>query len=239
MGAVVLISLTPVSDILLRLSYRFRKPLADEKEMLHRIFASVCQAAKKDPGDYRVYVVDDPFPNGYALGSNNVAITRSILRDFPESELKGVLAHELGHLHYGDTIRKRVFVTVSIIGQAALTCYRLIGGIFNTLAVLPLPIINLMFWFIGIMFKLQVWIMELAMLSPLTIGAMFGSRLDEYRADRYAFEVGQGEGLISFLHRTMDTGNSSSGFLAILRRSHPASAERIRRIEQMKNKKGG
>ena len=234
MAGLVIISLTPAADALLRFSYGFREPLRDEVDKLHWIFVSVCRTANKNAKEYRLYIADEPFPNAYALGRNNLAITRMLLKRFPEKEIKGVMAHELGHLHYGDTVNNRVFITVCLAGQVALIFFKCLAGISGALSKLPIPFINIIFIFISWLFSIIIWAVQLLLMLPLSIGAMFGSRKDEYRADRYAFEIGHGEGLYSFLYHILDMqGNRSNGLLAILHRTHPQTGERIRKLEEM------
>lgn len=237
MGAVVTLGLTPAADTLLRLSYGFRKPLKDEGDKLQRLFEDVCYAAKVEPGKFKVYVMDDLNPNACALGYNQIAVTRGLLKTFSDNEIKGILAHEMGHLHYGDTIRNRVFITVSILGQISLFGYHCLSGIFSMLSKIPIPLLNLFFFLMSLFFSFVTWFMQLLLVLPLGVGAMFGVRQNEYRADRYALEIGQGEGLYSALYRFLDSDNvKPSGFLAILHRSHPDTGKRIHKIEQMQGK---
>lgn len=133
MSVMVILGLTPAADTLLRLSYGFRQPLKDERDKLQRLFSEVCRAARKEPGSFKVYVMDDLSPNACALGRNHVAVTRGLLKDFSDEQIKGILAHEMGHLHFGDTIRNRVFVTVSILGQVSLFGYHCLSGFFSML----------------------------------------------------------------------------------------------------------
>ena len=56
----------------------------------------------------RVYVVDDPAPNAFATGRDPkhsvVAVTTGLRRILDESELEGVLAHELSHIGNRDML---------------------------------------------------------------------------------------------------------------------------------------
>lgn len=237
MVVLVFFSLTPIADIFLRFIYGFRKPIRDEKEKLQNLFEVVCKGAGKNPNTYKLYVVDEEFPNAYALGINNIAVTRRLLQNFSNNEIKGVIAHEVGHLHYGDSIYTRVFMTVSIIGQIALIFYTIAGKILVSLARIPIPFLNLFSLFAGWAFSLQAWVIEILLLVPLSVGAMFGSRQNEYRADRYAYEIGQGEGLYAFLHRILDDNpGRNNGLLNVLRASHPKTGNRIRKLEEAEDK---
>ena len=54
----------------------------------------------------KVYVIPDPSPNAFATGRDPqhaaVAATEGIMRVLSESELEGVIAHELAHVKHRD-----------------------------------------------------------------------------------------------------------------------------------------
>jgi len=60
----------------------------------------------------RVYFIDSPQPNAFATGRNPhkavVAVTRGILKLMPPEELRGVLAHEMGHIKNRDILIQSV-----------------------------------------------------------------------------------------------------------------------------------
>ena len=228
-----LISYTPATDFVFRLIYGFRKPLIDEKDKLERLFQRVCCSAEKNFMAFRVYVVDDPMPNAYALGKNSIGISRTLLLRYPDSEIEAVLAHELGHLHYGDSMHLRLFLTLSLVGQAVLFIYRVFAGLLSGLSRIPIPFVNIAFLFFSWIIRSQNWICQILLIAPLSFGALFGARKMEYRADKFAFSIGHGTGLYYYLYRVLDTPNSSTGILRLLNSTHPSTAERIRRIYDM------
>jgi heat shock protein HtpX len=63
----------------------------------------------------RVYLVEDPAPNAFAVGREpenaSVAVTTGLLRLLNRDELQGVVAHEIGHIHNLD-IR---FMTIAAV----------------------------------------------------------------------------------------------------------------------------
>ena len=54
----------------------------------------------------RVFIVDDPAPNAFAVGRNpdkaSVAVTIGLLKILNRDELQGVVAHEIGHIKNRD-----------------------------------------------------------------------------------------------------------------------------------------
>jgi len=72
----------------------------------------------------KVYVIDDPAPNAFATGRDPrhayVAATTGLLDIMDDNELKGVMAHELGHVqNYDIRVMMIVFGLVSAIGLIA------------------------------------------------------------------------------------------------------------------------
>jgi heat shock protein HtpX len=81
---------------------------------LHRIVSGLAQrAALPMP---RVYVINDASPNAFATGRNpshaSVAATEGILQVLSESELEGVMAHELAHVKNRDILISSVAATL-------------------------------------------------------------------------------------------------------------------------------
>ncbi|MHB1171190.1 MAG: M48 family metalloprotease [Lacisediminihabitans sp.] len=72
----------------------------------------------------KVYIVDDPAPNAFATGRDpqhaSVAATTGLLDLMDDSELEGVMAHELGHVQNYDTrVSMIVFGLVVAVGFIA------------------------------------------------------------------------------------------------------------------------
>jgi heat shock protein HtpX len=83
----------------------------------------------------KVYIIQDPSPNAFATGRNPehaaVAATEGILQLLSESELEGVIAHELAHVKHRDTLTSTIAATLAaaIVGLGRLAMYAgLFGG---------------------------------------------------------------------------------------------------------------
>lgn len=190
----------------------------------------------------KLWVIPEESPNAFATGRNpahaSVAVTAGILRLMEDRELEGVLAHELGHVKNRDILTSSVAATIA----AAITM-----------------VARMAFWFgaprrdddeggspFGALFMLIV-----APIAALLI-QMAISRTREYAADATSAEVtGSPWGLVSALQKLetwsrripMDASPATAHMFIIkpftgesimrLFSTHPATADRIARLESM------
>jgi len=84
-------------------------------------------------------------------------------------------------------------------------------------------------WLLRLLFLLFDWFVQL----PFYLGRLFGSRRNEYAADRFAAQVGCGSGLRSFLERVLTPREARAGFFERLKRTHPPAAKRVRRLAHL------
>ena len=79
----------------------------------------------------KVYIIPDSSPNAFATGRNPshaaVAATEGLMRILSESELEGVIAHELAHVKHRDTLISTVAATIA----AAITMLAQFGMFFG------------------------------------------------------------------------------------------------------------
>ncbi len=196
----------------------------------------------------KVYVIDDPAPNAFATGRDPdhaiVCATTGLLDMMSDTELEGVIAHELGHVqNYDIRVMMIVFGLVSAIGLIA-------------------DIILHMFWWGGNNRDRQVNPVILvlgiaaAILAPLaaSLVQLAVSRRREYLADSTgALTTRYPEGLASALEKIRDHGSVmrkqntatahlffanplKGGGLSNLFSTHPPLDERIARLRGMETK---
>jgi heat shock protein HtpX len=93
-------------------------------------------AAKDNLPMPKLYFVDTPIPNAFATGRSHkhsvVAVTRGITELLSDSELRAVLAHELGHIKNRDMLVSTIAATlggaVAFIAEMAFWGGALFGG---------------------------------------------------------------------------------------------------------------
>jgi len=194
----------------------------------------------------KVYIINDPAPNAFATGRDPehavVAATTGLLEIMSDSELEGVMAHEMGHVkNYDIRVSLVVFGLVVAIGLIADILFRMIfwggrGSRNNNAG--PAALIMLA---IGI---------AAAILAPIVASVVQAavSRQREYLADATgALTTRHPEALASALEKLQAYGrpvartNTSMshlwisdpnrpGFLARLFSTHPPIADRVARL---------
>ncbi len=191
----------------------------------------------------KLYVTPDESPNAFATGRNpnhaSVAFTAGILRLMSDSEIEGVVAHELGHVLHRDILISSVAATLA----AAITL-----------------IARMAFWFGGTRDDEDrgggMWGALLMMiLAPIAAALiqMAISRSREYSADEASAKyVGSPYPLINALGKLdayskripMDASPATAHMFIIkpftgeammrLFSTHPSTEDRIRRLQAMR-----
>lgn len=79
----------------------------------------------------KLWLISDPSPNAFATGRNpqhaSVAFTAGILESMSDSEIEGVVAHELGHVLHRDILISSVAATIA----TAITFFSRMGFFFG------------------------------------------------------------------------------------------------------------
>ncbi len=103
------------SDKIVLAMYRAREADEAEYPYLYSIVRRLCQ--KSGLPFPRIYVIPTPSPNAFATGRSPrhaaVAVTEGIMRILSESELEGVIAHELSHIKNRDILISSIAATMA------------------------------------------------------------------------------------------------------------------------------
>ena len=117
-GALLLVNLMGGESVLLS-SANAREVAHDEAPQLYNVVEEMRIAAAL-PAMPRVFIIDTPVPNAFAVGLNPeracVAVTAGLLERLSRDELQGVIAHELGHISNRDTL----FMTLAGVTLGAI-----------------------------------------------------------------------------------------------------------------------
>lgn len=200
-----------------------------------------------------LYIIPSPQPNAFATGRDPnhsaVAVTEGLLQMLSQDELEGVIAHELAHIKHRDILISSIAATIAgAIGFIAQMLQW--GAIFGTARdeegehVNPLAAI-----FVAMFIGVAATLIQLAI-----------SRAREYEADRGGAEIcGRPLSLANALRKIeyaaermpMHVNPAASHMYIInplggdllrgmmnLMRTHPDTADRIQRLEQMAYRMG-
>jgi Zn-dependent protease with chaperone function len=232
------------AGIALFLHSRYRKPLRAEEARLSAAIGELLQKSESRRR-VRIWIDESGELNAYATGYHTIIISKGLLTALSPVELRGVLAHELGHLLSGDTIVATAFLTAGLLPKAvfgvcragvfilrsALVRVNIIAGVMILLvlgllldrahllkAVVPVLLFVLLFTVLNRVFKFF---------------ALLLGRLAEYRQDAFAFRLGYGDGLRRALERLAASGEVPvSRYYIVMHSTHPVIFNRIRRLEK-------
>jgi len=238
------IAFTPIGEKLLRgLEHVRRIETKQEKEYLLPLFQEVYMRAKEHNPKLEpieLCIIDRMIVNACALGKGTIAVTKGAIATFSKDELKAIMAHEIAHILYGDTMA-RLYTTV---GNGIFTVFVLAAKAFIFIAELIEAILSkarfsfalILILIVKFLYQLIVIVISFLMQMMLSIT----SRSSEYRADRYAYELGYGEKLVQgfYLLEKIRLGTDAT-VIQKMTASHPRITARIERIETLLEKENG
>jgi heat shock protein HtpX len=235
-----------LTDLYFFFRYHLRRPTRPEEEKLVAAFHAVRErAGYKKAVKLRVH--ESGGWNAFAIGTQTIAVSKGMLADLTDDELKGVLAHELGHLVSYDTVVVAAYVTAGYLPRVMGFVYRWIAAIARSgfrkrYHVLPGIIRLLIFGAILYFLHLQNAIIAIilftilfAVLAPLfRFLTLLLMRVTEYRQDAFAQQLGYGKGLRDVLEKmTYKAEHDVNPYYIVFNSNHPIIYNRIRRLEEL------
>ena len=204
------------------------------------LFNEVYARAKmKDPilsSNIRLYMINDHYPNAFALGRNTVCVTRGLLY-LDDEEIKGIFAHEFSHLSNKDTD----FLLFIYIGNLVMTCGFMIAramiwiiSFFLGVATSDHDDYDVVKGLRGLIFARLadlLYVIAVGLYTKLgLILVRHSMRKQEYEADKFAYDLGYGEQLRDALTQLQDTNEAPKKFAANLMSTHPDIFSRIDKL---------
>ena len=204
------------------------------------LFNEVYARAKmKDPilsPNVKLYMINDPYPNAFALGRNTVCVTRGLLH-LDDEEIKGIFAHEFSHLSNKDTD----FLLFIYIGNLVMTFGFMIAraiiciiGFFLGVAASDDDDYDVVKGLRGLIFARLadlLYVIAVGLYTKLgLILVRHSMRKQEYEADKFAYDLGYGEQLRDALTELLDVNETPKNFAANLMSTHPDTFSRIDKL---------
>jgi len=113
------------SDSIVLRMHKARPLGMQESSRIHAMVESLSQRAQIPPP--RIYVMEHPSPNAFATGRDPskgvIVVSTGLLQLLDERELEGVLAHELSHIRYRDTMVQSIAATLG--GAVMMVAYQM------------------------------------------------------------------------------------------------------------------
>ena len=251
-GVLLLVNLMGGESVLLA-SANAREVAHDDAPQLYNVVEEMRIAAAL-PAMPRVFIIDTPVPNAFAVGLKPeracVAVTTGLLERLSRDELQGVIAHELGHISNRDTL----FMTLAGVTLGAIVLLADAG-------------MRMMFWGGGNRRRssssgkgggataiLMIAALVLAILAPIIARLLYFacSRQREYLADASAAQYTRYPAALANALRKIATQQdpkkipvnrvvapmyainplAAAGSSSVFG-THPPTAERIRRLMEM------
>ena len=240
-GISITIALSPIGEFILRTIENCREPVTQqEKDYLLPMFEEVYENAKEVypelNNSIKIYINDEMHVNAYAIGRKTIAITAGALATFSAEELKGIIAHEFGHLMHGHTKALLLSVIGNLIFSILILFFRLMFWIVQIIT----QIASYFSW-LGVIFAIMnfmaSWTVEIAVFLFMNLSQIIlslNSRTNEYQADTFAYEIGYGRELTDALYLIQKISmNAKLTLTQRLKASHPHTAKRIENLEQL------
>lgn len=213
----IIIGLTSIGERITVYLKDFRKPTIEEQYYIMPHLYAVCEAANKPLP--MLYIQDCRGINAMAIGRHSVIVTSGVVGKVKSDELCGLLAHELGHLIYKDTVRLNAIYYLNLLGNLSVAIAAgLIIGMTDEgkNEYIPTPLLLIVGLLKVVQFLVQLF---------LKLGDYSICRREELRADSYAKDLGYGEGLARFLKRGFEYKTRSSFFS-----THPTKKIRLENL---------
>ena len=207
-----------------------------EKEYLLPLFEEVYQDVKElypSLPKIKLHIVDTMTANAMAIGNHTVAVTQGAIDTFSAEELKGIIAHEISHIYYGDTkvaiintIGNGIFAVLTFFIKLFIRGLEYIAMMCESTVIQA--VLNLLRYLLELCIFVMLWLGELIL--------SFNSRSNELKADKFAFDTGYGGQLTEALYiiQKMSLGQKMKLVHKMIA-SHPRTSKRIGRLEELED----
>ena len=248
----IAVSFSPLGDWIVRFKNGCKKIDGHEQEeRINSLFNEVLEKARKvNPSlsdNMKIFIKESDEINAFAFGRKTVCITTALL-DRSDDEIKGVMAHEIGHIANRDTD----LLQVVNVANVYVTLYGLVLGAIVLFYKGTFKAIGWVFTLIAgsigeaIMAFFTRVFLDLALTALLTAATFLWTalgnilvkesmRLNEYEADKFACTLGYAKPYILLLNEMRLEEKKMSKFkraVAYMSSDHPSADSRLRELRK-------
>ena len=159
--------------------------------------------------------------NAFAFAHDKVAINTGTLEGSDQEVLRGIIAHELGHIAHLDVTANVIAQTNFLMMFFAISLPWLIVSGF---APREGERVNVFTYLIWVFFFALMRIIQSLMNSVHYVCYLIGGKRSEYAADKFAVKIGEGTGILRFMAAYID--EPSGGFSD----PHPSMRNRLSHV---------
>jgi heat shock protein HtpX len=210
----------------------------EEEKRLQRCLEEVMRDANCSI-DVHIRIIETEADIAFAGYVKTITVSVGLMTRLTDEELKGVLAHELGHVIDRDMMLAWAFVTASRVpvmvrrfffstrptdwkSAGAVLLVFILLFLFKPMLILPVIAVLLFIATSWLLDRIFNWLLLLL------------SRICEYRQDAFAHRIGYGRGLCNALVKFTDFGNEAvNAYFIFMNGTHPVIYNRIHRLERL------
>ena len=233
------LNLTTLGEIYLRFTNGLKVlNRTSETEGIYQLFDEVyAKARAKNKGlskKVKLCLYESEDINAMALGRTTLAISTGLLA-LGDEEIKGIIAHEFGHLATCDSLMNVALIASNSVLLLAINVVKLFFLFF-------LYLFSIIFYSLAkvhpddrhyTLCKFFSFLVQLVYTLWILIGKLFmmaTSRKAEYKADAYSKDLGYGEALANALAQIDPSINFKASLAQIATSSHPETSKRIEKL---------
>lgn len=238
-----LIGYTKLGTFIVGLFMPGRKMIGRERLMLEPLLADIIERVNREYKtnyrlqDFKIRVTDDKVVNAFALGYNVITVNRGAFDAFSIGQLRAILAHEMGHLFYRDSVKRIALIFSAFATRIIMILYAIYAGIVAAFGAVSdsdrsgFSAIVTLVGFCFLVLFIPVVILNWLGSKIFNLLNMAMSRKAEYRADAFASSLGYQADMISALEVLDGITVYDNSFMAKIMATHPSAIQRIGALE--------
>lgn len=209
-----------------------RRAAGETKMYLERLMRDICRRGRLELSDFRLYTAKADDYNAWAIGGNHITVTERLLNEFSEEEVKGILAHEVGHLQNGHSRFGLLRYGMEWFSGIIVYVYSVVTLLLAFLR--WIPVLGIFIGIVNFFILIQYYFLKIFLQIPLWFFTQFGSRRNEYAADEYACGLGLGMELaVGLVHLEHIFRSGRRDWFSRLFDDHPDIPSRLERIRKI------